>query len=196
VEKKLPSALREIEKNWSGKGEGPIRLMFQDEARFGRITDPRRCWAPYPLRPLCKAMLTREYTYTYAAVSVTDGVLDTLILPTANTACMQIFLTEVAARHPNDRIVMVADGAGWHRSAQLKLPDNLFLLKLPPYSPELNPVENLWDELREKSFGNLVFDSMQSLETHLEASLKNFELDTDRVKSIVSWPWIINSLLN
>jgi hypothetical protein len=169
--------------------------MFQDEARFGRITDPRRCWAPYPMRPICKAMLTREYTYAYAAVSVTDGALDTLILPAANTACMQLFLTEVATRHPNDRIVMVADGAGWHQSTQLTLPDNLFLLKLPPYSPELNPVENLWDELREKSFGNLVFDSMTSLETHLEAALKNFELDIDRVKSIVSWPWIINALL-
>lgn len=170
--------------------------MFQDEARFGRMTDPRRCWAPCPIRPLCKAMLTREYTYAYAAVCVTEGVLDTLILPTANTECMQIFLTEVAARHPNNRIVMVADGAGWHQSAKLKIPDNLCLLKLPPYSPELNPVENLWDELREKSFGNLVFDSMQSLEDHLEVALRNFELDTARVRSIVSWPWIINSLLN
>jgi transposase len=110
------------------------------------------------MRPLCKAMITREYTYAYAAVSVTDGVLDTLILPTANTIGMQLFLTEVATRHPNDRIVMIADGAGWHQSTQLTLPNNLYLLKLPPYSPELNPVENLWDELREKSFGNLVFD--------------------------------------
>jgi transposase len=90
---------------------------------------------------------------------------------------------------------MIADGAGWHQSTQLTLPDNLYLLKLPPYSPELNPVENLWDELREKSFGNLVFDSMTSLETHLEAALKNVESDIDRIKSIVSWPWIINSLL-
>jgi transposase len=178
-----------------GKSKGPLRVMFQDEARFGRITDPRRCWAASPMRPLCKTMLTREYTYAYAAVSVTDGVLDTLILPSANTACMQLFLIEVAARHPYDRIVMVVDGAGCHQSKQLTLPDNIYLLKLPPYSPELNPVENLWDELREKSFGNLVFDSMSSLENHLEAALKNFELDLDRVKSIVSWSWIINSLL-
>lgn len=169
--------------------------MFQDEARFGRITDPRRCWAPYPVRPLCKAMLTREYTYAYAAVSITDGALDTLILPAANTACMQLFLTEIAARHPNDRIVMIADGAGWHRSTQLAIPDNMYFLKLPPYSPELNPVENLWDELREKFFGNLVFNSIQSLEAHLETSLHKFESETEKVQSIVQWPWIINSLL-
>ncbi len=168
--------------------------MFQDEARFGRITDPRRCWAPFPMRPLCKAMLTREYLYAYAAVSVVDGKLDTLILPTANTACMQIFLNEVASRYPEERIVMVADGAGWHRSSLLVIPNNMVLIKLPPYSPELNPVENIWDDLREKSFGNLVFDSMKALENHLEVALRNFETEAERVKSIVAWPWIINPI--
>ncbi len=162
--------------------------MFQNEARFGRITNPRRCWAPLPMRALCKAMLTREYLYVYAAVSVADGKLDTLILPTANTACMQIFLNEVASRYPEDRIVMVADGAGWHSSSLLVIPENMILIKLPPYSPELNPVENIWDDLREKSFGNLVFDSMRALEKHLEVALRNFEAEPERVKSIVAWP--------
>lgn len=170
--------------------------MFQDEARFGRITDPRRCWAPFPMRPICKAMITREYTYAYAAVNVETGALDTLMFPYANTECMQIFLDEVAARHSENRIVMVMDGAGWHRSQTLKPPNNMVLIKLPPYSPELNPVENLWDELREKSFGNVVFDSLKALEIHLEKSLKNFESQNEKIKSIVAWPWIINSLIN
>ncbi|MBA3755643.1 MAG: transposase [Nitrosomonas sp.] len=65
------------------------------------------------------------------------------------------------------------DGAGWHRSHTLKLPHNLRLLMLPPYSPELNPVQNLWDELREKSFHNRVFDSLDALENHLETALYN-----------------------
>lgn len=82
-----------------------------------------------------------------------------------------MFQDEVASRHPNDRIILVLDGAGWHRSHTLKLPHNLRLLMLPPYSPELNPVENLWDELREKSFHNRVFDSLDALENHLEAAL-------------------------
>ena len=125
--------------------------MFQDEARFGRISDTRRCWCPKPVRPLCqKAMVTQEYTYAYAAVSVTDGVLDALILPHVNGACMQLFLDEVCARHPDERIVMVLDGAGWHQSASLRLAHNLRLLTLPPYSPELNPVEHLWDDLPRK----------------------------------------------
>lgn len=109
---------------------------------------------------------------------------------------MQLFLDEVAERHPNERIVMVSDGAGWHKSQALTLPANLRLLKLPPYSPELNPVEHLWDDLREKSFHNRVFDSLDALEGHLETALRDMETNYQRVYSIVAWPWIIEALSN
>lgn len=194
MEKKLPELLAEIEQEWPG--ETPIRLMFQDEARFGRISDSRRCWCPKPARPICQSMVTHEYTYAYAAVSVADGELDTLILPHVNGFCMQLFLDEVAKRHPHERIVMVLDGAGWHRSNSLKKLENVRLISLPPYSPELNPVEHLWDELREKWFHNRVFDSQDALEDHLENALRNMEQDHQRVHSIVAWPWIINALMN
>ena len=68
--------------------------MFQDEARFGRITDIRRAWAPEPMHPMCKAMITHEYTYAYAAVDIMTGELDSLILPHVNTDCMQMFLDD------------------------------------------------------------------------------------------------------
>lgn len=169
--------------------------MFQDEARFGRISDVRRCWAPYPHRPVCQAMLSHEYTYAYAAVDVASGELDSLILPHVNTQCMQLFLNEAARRHPDRRIVMVLDGAGWHRGHALAIPANMQLLALPPYAPELNPVEHLWEELREKFFHNLLFDSLDALEDRLEYALKSLELDSARIQSIVSWPWIIDSLI-
>ena len=169
--------------------------MFQDEARFGRISDVRRCWAPFPVRPLCRGMLTHEYTYAYGAVDVVSGELDSLILPHVNTDCTQIFLDEVAARHPAHHIIMVLDGAGWHRSATLKVPPNMRLLPLPPYAPELNPVEHLWDELREKYFHNKVFDSLDALEDQLSIGLNALEQDRPRVQSIVSWDWIISALL-
>jgi transposase len=194
VEKKRPQTLAEIDRQWPG--EGPLRLMFQDEARFGRIADVRRCGGPKPIRPVSQAMVTQEYTDAYAAVSVRDGGLDTLILPRVNGACMQLFLDEVAARHPNERIVMALDGAGWRQSGSLQLPANLRLLPLPPYAPELNPVEHLWDELREKAFHNRVFNSIAALEDPLESSWRALENDPDRVHSIVAWPWIIDSLQN
>lgn len=169
--------------------------MFQDEARFGRINDVRRCWAPKPMRPLCQGMLTHEYTYAYAAVEINSGELDSLILPHVNTRCMQLFLNEIGARHPNVKIVMVLDGAGWHSSTLLKPPSNMMLLPLPPYAPELNPVEHVWDELREKYFHNRVFASLDALEDQLETALRAFEANATTVKSIVAWKWIVNALL-
>jgi transposase len=139
-------------------------------------------------------MVSHEYTYAYAAVCVASGQMDSLILPHVNGACMQIFLDEVAARHPQDRIAMVLDGAGWRQSEALTLSSNLRLLKLPPYSPELNPVENLWEEIREKFFHNRVFDSLDALEAHLWAALNHVEHDPLRVRSIVAWSWIIKAL--
>jgi hypothetical protein len=141
VEKKFPEIIAEIDQQWPG--QGPIRIFFQDEARFGRISDTRRCWCPKPIRPICRSMVSQEYTYAYAAVDIASGKMDSLILPYVNEACMQIFVDEVASRYPEERMVMILDGAGWHKAKDLKLPSNLRLLSLPPYSPELNPVEHL-----------------------------------------------------
>jgi transposase len=139
-------------------------------------------------------MVTQEYTYAYAAVDVLTGQMDSLILPYVNGDCMQLFIDEVASRNPDDHIVMVLDGAGWHKG--IKQPPNMRLVKLPPYSPELNPVEHVWDEVREKYFANRVFESLQALEDHLEMALREMEQASERVCSIVSWPWIKNSLMN
>jgi hypothetical protein len=197
VEKKLPERLAEFSAAFEATvWQSPLKLMFQDEARFGRINDVRRCWAPKPMRPLCRAMLSHEYTYAYAAVDVLTGALDSLILPHVNTHCMQLFLDAVSQRHPDRRIVMVLDGAGWHASGELRVPPNVRLLSLPPYAPELNPVEHLGDELREKRFHNHVFDRLDALEDHLEIALRDFELTPSSIRSIVAWPWIIDALLN
>jgi hypothetical protein len=140
-------------------------------------------------------MLRHEYTYAYAAVEPATGTMDALILPQVNTHCMQIFLDTVARRHPGERIVMVMDGAGWHSSKHLVAPVNMRLLPLPPYAPELNPVEHIWDELREKCFHNKVFDSIDALEDDLAMGLLAMENTPLVIQSIAQWPWIINALL-
>ena len=122
--------------------------------------------------------------------------MDSLILPYVNGDCMQVFLDEISTRYRDDRMIMVLDGAGWHRNESLVVPDNIRLVRLPPYSPELNPVEHLWDDLREKHFHNLVFESLDALEDHLEAALRKMENEPERIRSIIAWPWIINALLN
>jgi len=170
--------------------------MFQDEARFGRISDTRYCWACRPMRPMVKAMLTHQYTYAYGAVSPLDGRFDSLVLPHVNTECMQLFITEIAQRYPDENIVMVIDGAGWHQSKGLKPPENLRLHFLPPYSPELNLQEHIWDELREKYFHNQAFESLDALEEQLLAGLRHLEQAPEIVKSISAWEWILNSVSN
>jgi transposase len=105
---------------------------------------------------------------------------------------MQLFVDEIAARYPHENIVMVMDGAGWHKSQTMKLAKNMRILFLPPYSPELNPQEHVWDELREKFFHNRAFDSLDALEIHLESALKSLESNQETIRSITGWDWIIN----
>jgi transposase len=168
--------------------------MFQDEGRFGRISSLKRCWVPKPVRPVVPAQIVREYTYTYAAISPLDGHLDSLILPVVNSSVMSLFLEEVSRRHPDEHIVMVLDQASWHRSQELVLPENMTLLPLPPYSPELNPVEQLWKTLRTHWFANTVFSSMEALEDRLVQALRELENSPQRIQTLAGFDWIINSL--
>jgi transposase len=128
--------------------------MFADEARFGRMNRPRPCWAPRGIRPEVASQLIREYIYLYGAVCPQDGTCVYLIMPTSNTACFQSFLNVLSRRFPRQDILLVLDGAPNHRCGDLVVPSNITLLFLPPYAPELNPKENLWDEIREKVFKN------------------------------------------
>ena len=173
-----------------------LRLMLQDEGRFGRISMLRRCWAPRGVRPCVPSQIVREYTYAYAAVSPHDGTMDSLILPEVSERAMSIFLREVSDRHPDEFILMVMDGAGWHRAKELIVPGNMALLFLPPYSPELNPVEHIWENIRENWFRNEIFNSMAGVENQLEKALATLEGDPKTVASLTGFPWIVGINLN
>lgn len=170
--------------------------MFQDEARFGRLDRCRYCWATFPLRPTVKAMLIHQSVYAYGAVSIPQGSFDSLVLPHVNGSGMALFLAEISERYPHDNIVMVLDGAGWHKNKTLPIPDNIRLLSVPSYSPELNPVEHLWDELREKHVHNHAFDSLDALENQRVDALRSLENNCEQVQSICNCEWIINATSN
>ena len=173
-----------------------MRLMLQDEGRFGRISTLRRCWAPRGIRPHVPSQIVREYTYGYVAVSPHDGAMDSLIMPEVSEQAMSIFLREVSDRHPDEFILMVMDGAGWHRANALRVPDNMALIFLPPYSPELNPVEHIWDSIREDGFRNEVFNSIEGVENQLMQSLAALERDPAKVASMTGFPWLTSINLN
>lgn len=168
--------------------------MFQDEARFGRITAPKRCWAPKGFRPHVPSQTVREYTYLFGAASPQDGKADFLILPALNLINMGIFLEEISQRYPNEYICMFVDGASAHSLKGLKVPENMVIEKIPPYSPDVNPAENIWEEIREKFFGNIVFDSLGAVKDRLCEAARAYEQDHETIKSIVGWKWILSAL--
>jgi len=170
--------------------------MFQDEGRFGRITDLRRCWSPSGVRPDVPQQVVREYTHAFAAISPHDGTLDSLILPEVNATTMSLFLEEVSARHSDEFIMLFMDQAGWHRAKDLHIPENVRLYWLPAYSPQCNPVEHLWEEIREKWFDNKVFDSLDAVEDTLVIALATLERDKKRVSALTSFEWIVSICMN
>jgi hypothetical protein len=169
--------------------------MFQDEARFGRMVRIRRCWSPSPLRPTVDNGYERQFMYVYGAVSPIEGEMDWKLCPEMNTQRMGEFLEQVGRAHSDEFIVMILDGASSHRSHDLVIPENMRLHRLPSYSPELNPQEHVWDELREKEFPNRVFESMEGVITQLQGGLPRLAANKEGLRSLTAWPWIISLIL-
>jgi transposase len=107
-----------------------------------------------------------------------------------------VFLAEVAQRHRDEFIMIVLAGAGWHRAKRLLVPTNVRLAPLPPWSPQLNPAEHLWDELREKWFANRWFETMDQLDHQLVAALTVLEADAPRMASLTGFDWMTCISLN
>jgi hypothetical protein len=190
VEKKLPEVLETLLSPDGVKG-CHVRLMFQDEARFGRRVRIRRCGSPAPQRPVVDNGYERQFQYVYGAVSPLEGELDGMICPVMNTGQMGKFLDRVSTAHAQDFIVMGVDGANSHVAKALVVPENIRLHRLPGSSPELNPQEHLGDEIGEKEFPNRVFSNMAGVVRTLETGLPRLASDPDRVRSICAWPWMV-----
>lgn len=173
-----------------------VRLLFQDEARFGRMVRIRRCWSPAPLRPTVANGYERQFVYVYGAVSPIEGDLDWKLCTQMNTAHMSEFLAQVSQAHPDEFMVMIVDGASSHRSHELVIPENIRLHRLPGYSPELTPQEHVWDELREKEFPNRVFESMEGVVAQLQGGLPRMAANKEGLRSLTAWPWIVSLILN
>jgi len=166
----------------------PILKMAQDEGRFGRISVPRRAWAPPGIRPRSPRQVVREYTYVYAAVAPAEGKMTSLILPMADTAMMNLFLEHVATTFADYFIVMQVDQAGWHQANDLQVPENIRLIPQPAYSPQLNPTEHIWEDLREKQFPNVACSSLDEVIDRLCEGLIQLESEPQRLRSMTYFP--------
>jgi hypothetical protein len=124
-----------------------------------------------------------ENFYLYSAVEPTSGEDFTLLLPHVNTDCMNVFLVELSAKFEGE-IILIMDGAGWHKSKDLAIPDGVEVVLLPPYSPELNPVERLWKYIKDNVLKNQIYQTLEDLKIVTCNFIKN--LSTNIIKSICS----------
>ena len=162
--------------------------MAQDEGCFGRISIPRRCWAPPKVRPQVARQVVREYVYVYSAVAPEVGRMTSLLLPHADTTMMNLFLEHVSQEFSDYFIVMQVDRAGWHDAEKLVIPENIRLILQPAYSPELNPVEHLWDYLRENYFHNWAAPTLKRVIEVLIEGLQLLAEDIELLQSMTSFP--------
>lgn len=180
----------------AGHPQRPLRLRFEDEARFGRMSDPVRCWAPAGCRPEVPTHRVREYTHVFGSVCPHDGELISLVLPPADTSDLSLYLAEISRRHPQEPILMFLDRAGGHQSQRLEVPANLTLDWLPAYSPQGNPQELVWREVRRQPFGNHDDDSIDAVENALVGRRRQLESAPAQIQSLTGFHWIVNVTLN
>ena len=167
--------------------------MFQDEASFGRINKPKICWCEEGIRPSVPCHHIREYRYAYGAVEPITGEGFFLVLPNCNTDCTNVFLDELSKEYKDDMILLCCDGAAWHKSKTLVIPENIVLFFIPPYTPEMNPIEQIWKELRKRGFRNEVFSSLDKVIDRLCDTINS--LSNSVIYSITCRNWISNCFI-
>jgi hypothetical protein len=168
----------------------PIEVWFQDEARVGQQGTLARIWARRGSRP--RAPRDRRYAWTYlsGAVCPERAVGAGLVLPYANIEAMGLHLAEISREvTPGAHAVVVLDGAGWHGTPALRTPGNLTLLPLPRHSPELNPVESVWEYLRQNYLGLRVWPDYAAIVETCCTAWNALMREPDRIASITRRDW-------
>lgn len=168
----------------------PMELWFQDEARIGQKNGRTRIWARKGTRPRLPADQRYASAYLFGAICPARGTGAGLALPFADTEAMQLHLDEIG-RHVarGAHAVLLLDRAGWHTTDKLLVPDNLTLIFLPSRSPELNPVENIWQYMRANWLSNTVFESYDAVVDAACQAWNRMIAEPDTITSIGMRKW-------
>lgn len=169
--------------------EKTVRVFVMDEARFGQQGTLTKVWAPRNSRPTAVKQTRYEWVYLYGAVDPLTGDATALLLRHVDTAHMNAFLKVFGeSLAADEHAVLVMDNAGWHHAKALKMPPNVTPLYLPPYAPELNPIERLWAYLKSHHLSNHAYESYEAL---LDAGVHAWNaLTKTRIASLCATPWI------
>jgi transposase len=162
-----------------------LLIFHQDEARFGQQGTLTRVWAPKGSRPAAVRQTEYAYLWVVGAVCAETGQAEAILAPHLNTDVMNVFLREFSRSLASDvHAVLLWDGAGFHRSGKLQVPENVSLVELPPYSPQLNPIENLWHYLRSHHWSNRWYADYDALMDAAIDAWRKVALVPNTVKSV------------
>lgn len=167
-------------------------MWFADEARIGQKNPLTRVWAGRGSRPRAPKDLRFASAYILGAVCPIGRKSAAVVMPMCNTEAMNHHLAEISAQvHRDAHGVVILDGAGWHDSHDLVVPANLSLIKLPPYSPELNPVERIWHYLRSHWLSNRVFETLEHIVDASVDAWNRFANDPELIASLCHVAWAV-----
>ena len=168
----------------------PIEIWFQDEARIGQKNGLVRQWARRGTRPIQPADQRYDNAYLFGAICPARGVGAALALPYADTDMMQLHLDEISCNVAQGaHAILLLDRAGWHTTGKLDVPKNITPIFLPSRSPELNPVENIWQYLRQNWLSNTVFDNYDAIVEAACDAWQKLIAQPERITSIGMRKW-------
>lgn len=168
-----------------------VDVWFQDEARFGQQNTTTRLWAERGSRPRAVKQQQFEYAYLFGSVCPTRGIGEAMVVPWVNKEIMVEHLKQISAVTERGRhAVVIMDGAGWHTNDIAQEFHNLSIIKLPPYSPELNPIEQVWNWLRQHYLANQNFDDYRDIVSKVCTAWNQFLENADRMTKMCTRDWI------
>lgn len=195
--KKDPAAAQEFRDSLDAKLEAlgieagsQVKVWVMDEARFGLHTEIRKLWAVKGQRPVVPCQIKYEWDYLYGSLSVTGGQAHFCQIPAVNQQWDREYLADLATSDPQAVQVVIRDQAGFHlRDGDPRLPERVRIIDLPPYSPELNPCEQLWDIIKD-AIGNRVFTCIEELREAMLPALQRYWDDAKAVLSLIGRDWL------
>jgi hypothetical protein len=173
----------------------PIEIWFQDEARIGQKNGVTRQWARKGTRPRQPKDQRYDNAYIFGAICPSEGKGAALVLPYADTEAMQAHLDVISKKvSPGACAALILDRAAWHTTTNLRMPSNIVPIFLPSRSPELNPVENIWQFLRQNWLSNRVFESYDAIIEAASSAWNKLIAAPEKIKSIGLRHWAHNGL--
>jgi transposase len=173
-------------------GLDKVDIWFQDGARFGQQNTTTRVWAEKGSRPRVVKQQQFDYAYLFGAVCPATGETEALLAPWVNKDVMIQHLEQISAKtKPGRHAVVIMDGAGWHTQDIAQDISNVSILKLPAYSPELNPIEQVWSWLRQHHLANRCFEGYEDIVDACSSAWNHFREDCQRVIKLCSRDWAV-----